>query len=33
MKFAPLYKDVILTVQGNCSIGQDKCPNCTRQMF
>ena len=33
MKFAPLYKGVILTVQGKCSIGQRKCSNCTRQMF
>ena len=33
MKFAPLYKGVILTVQGKYSIGQDKCSNCTRQMF
>ena len=33
MKFAPLYKGVILIVQGKCSIGQDKCSNCTRQMF
>ena len=33
MKFAPLYKGVILTVQGKCSIEQDKCFNCTRQMF
>ena len=33
MKFAPLYKGVILSVQGKCSIGQDKCSNCTRQMF
>ena len=32
MKFAPLYKDVILTVQGNCSIGQDKCSNYTRSI-
>ena len=33
MKFAPLYKGIILTVQGKCSIGQDKCSNYTRQMF
>ena len=33
MKFAPLYKGVILNVQGKCSIGQGKCSNCTRQMF
>ena len=33
MKFAPLYKGVILTVQSKCSIGHNKCSNCTRQMF
>ena len=33
MKFAPLYKGVILTVQGKCLIGQDKGFNCTKQMF
>ena len=33
MKFAPLYKGVILIVQDKCSIGQDKCSNYTRQMF
>ena len=33
IKFAPLYKGVILTVQGKCLIGQDKCFNCTKQMF
>ena len=30
MKFAQLYKGVILTVQGKCSIGQDKCSNYIR---
>ena len=30
MKFAPLYKGVILTVQGKYSIGQDKSSNYTR---
>ena len=29
MKFASLYKGVILTVQGKCSIGQGKCSNYT----
>ena len=33
IKFAPLYKGVILTIQGQCSIGQDKYSNCTRQIF
>ena len=33
MKFASLYKGIILTVQSNYSIGQDKCSKCTRQMF
>ena len=33
MKFAQLYKGVVLIVQGKCLIGQDKCSNCTRQMF
>ena len=33
MKFAQLYKGVILTIQGKCSIRQDKCSNCIRQMF
>ena len=33
MKFAPLYKSVILIIQCKCSIGQDKYYNCTRQIF